>query len=122
MAKGKASLETTIAEDYVAPVIMKLLKPYSAFNMAVAINKNVNLAKGLQEDREYLEQIKMLLLGVPFTETLAKKLKQKKWIDWFINNEMLHKKPDIYNQIIYHPKGPRYIRRQIRQIVKVVFS
>jgi len=122
MAKKKASLEEQIAEEHVAPVILKLLKPYSATDMAQAISENANLAKGLQQDSQYLGQIKLLLAAVPFTDKLAKKLKQKRWIDWFIENAMKHKRPDLYNQIIYNPKGPKYILKEIRKIVKIVFG
>jgi hypothetical protein len=123
MVKKKASLEEQVAEEYVAPTILKLLKPYSATEMARAITENINLAKGLREEAKVLNELKLYLnVAVPFSEKLAKKLKQKKWIDWFIENAMKHKRPDLYNQIIYTPKGARYIRKEVRKIVKLLFG
>lgn len=124
MAKTKASFEEQIAEEHVAPMILNLLKPYSAVDMAEAINKNIKLAKGLQQDSEYLYQIKVLLCLVPTTviDKLAKNLKRKKWIDWFVENSMKHKRLDLYNQVVYNPKGAKYIRREVRKIVNLVFG
>lgn len=114
-------LEEKIAEEIVAPTILKLLKPYSSSEMTRAINENINLAKGLREDQEYLAQLQLLTRGVPFVDELAKKVRRKKWITWFINNSMQHKRPDLYNQIIYNPQGTKYLTRQIRKITKLIF-
>lgn len=104
------------------PVILKLLKPYTASQMTEAINKNLNLAKGLQDDPQYLNKLRLLTAGIPFADDVAKNIKKKKWIVWFINNAMKHKRRDLYNVIIYHPEGTKYIRRQIRRIVDLVFG
>lgn len=115
-------LEEQIAEEIVAPTILKLLKPYSSSDMTQSINENVNLAKGLQENPDYLAQLQLLTRGVPFVDKLGKKVRQKKWITWFINNSLQHKRPDLYNQIIYNPNGVKYIIRQIRKITKLIFA
>ena len=115
-------LEEQIADEIVAPVILKLLKPYTASQMTEAINNNLNLAKGLQEDPQYLNQLRLLTLGIPFTDEITKKIKRKKWIVWFLENAMKHKRPDLYNQIIYNPKGIKYIVRQVRRIVNLIFG
>jgi hypothetical protein len=122
MATKQVNIEQQIAEKHVAPVILKLLNPYSATEMAQAINENVNLAKGLKQDQQLLGGIKLLLIGVPFVDKLGKKLKQKKWIDWFVETMMQKERPDLYNQIVYHPKGKRYIRKEVRKIVKLLFG
>ena len=114
-------LQERIAEKMAVPVILKLLKPYTASQMTEAISKNINLAKGLQEDPQYLNKLRLLVAGIPFTDDVAKNIKKKKWIVWFLENAMKHKRPDLYNQIIYHPNGVRYIARQIRRIVDLIF-
>jgi len=115
-------IQEQIAERMAVPVILKLLKPYKATDMTFAINNNVNLAKGLQEDPQYLNQIRLLTAGIPFMNSLGENIKKKKWIMWFLNNALKHKRPDLYNQIVYNPKGTKYILRQIRKIVDVVFA
>ena len=120
--KDLTKLEEQVAEEIVSPTILELLKPFSASDMTLAINENINLAKGLEQDEEYLNQLKLLTIGIPYTDEFAKKVKQKKWIRWFVNNAMQHKRPDLYNQVIYHPKGMNYICLQIRRIVKVIFG
>ena len=104
------------------PVILKLLKPYTATQMTEAITKNINLAKGLQEDPQYLNKLRLLVAGIPFTDDVAKNIKKKKWILWFLENSMKHKRPDLYNQIVYNPRGTKYIITQIRRIVNLVFT
>ena len=115
-------LQERIAERMAVPVILKLLKPYKANQMTYTINNNVNLAKGLQQDPQYLNKLRLLTAGIPFTDEVAKNIKKKKWILWFINNSMKHKRPDLYNQIIYNPKGIKYITKQIRKIVDLIFA
>ena len=115
-------LEEQIAEEIVAPMILKLLKPYTASQMTLAINNNLNLAKGLETDPQYLNQLRLLTMGIPFTDEIAKNVKKKKWIVWFLENAMKHKRSDLYNQIVYHPNGVRYITRQVRRIVNLVFG
>ena len=104
------------------PVILKLLKPYKAGDMTYAINNNVNLAKGLEEDVQFLNQIKLLTNTIPFVNSVGESIKKKKWILWFMNNALKHKRPDLYNQIVYNPNGTKYIMRQIRKIVDLVFG
>ncbi len=122
MAKKKAELEIEIAKQFVAPTILKILKPFSAKDMTKAISENTNLAKELEGDPEYLNELKMLVIGIPFADDLAKKVKRKKWIIWFINNEMKHKRPDLYNQVIYNQQGMKYVNRQVKRIVKLIFA
>ncbi len=122
MADKEPSLEEKIAEEHIAPVILDLLKPWSAADMAEAISKKINLGKELKEDADYLNELKLLLLAVPFTEKLEKSLKKKKWIDWFVKNQMKQKRPDLYNQIVFSENGSKYIRKQIRKIVTLVFA
>ena len=111
-----------IASSMAVPMILKLLKSYTATEMTYAINNNVNLAKGLQEDPEYLNEIKSLVNWVPFVGKVSKCIKQKKWVMWFINDALKKKRPDLFNQIVYNPKGTKYILRQIRGIVNLVFN
>ena len=90
--------------------------------MMYAINNNINLAQGLQEDPDYLSKIRMLTVGVPFVNSVGEHIKKKKWIMWFVNNPMKKKRPDLYNQIVYNPKGQKYILREIRKLVSIIFD
>jgi len=115
-------LEEQIAREMVAPVILKLLKPFSASEMTLAIKNKINLAKELENDPEYLNQLRHLVIGIPFADKIAQKCKRKKWIMWFINNEMKHKRSDLYTQVIYSPKGVKYVDGQVKKIVKTIFG
>lgn len=115
-------IEEKIAEELVAPTLLKLLKPYSSAELTHAINDNINLAKGLQANPEYLSSLQMLTRGVPFVDQLAKKVRQKKWIIWFINNAMQHKRPDLYAVVGYHPNGKKYLLKEIRRLTKLIFA
>ena len=121
MTKLKLKVKERIAEKMAVPLILKLLKPYTATQMTEAINKNINLAKGLQEDPQYLNQLRLVVAPFPFADDIAKNVKKKKWIKWFVENAMKHKRRDLYNQIVYNPKGTKYIVRQVRRIVDLVF-
>jgi len=111
-----------MARTFAVPMILKLLKSYTATEMTYAINNNINLAKELQEDPEQLNDIKSLVNWVPYIDKVAKNVKSKKWVMWFINDILQKKRPDLYNQIVYNPKGTKYILRQIRGIVNLVFN
>jgi len=114
--------EEELAKELISPVLLKLLKPFSASDMTRAIKDDINLGKGLEENPDYLAQLKQLIFGVPFVDKIIQKCKQKKWIVWFINNEMQHKRKDLWLQIIYHPKGTPYIIKQVRKIIRLIFS
>ena len=111
-----------MANKIVAPVILKLLKDYKATDMTFAINNNVNLAKGLEGDAHYLGTIRALTVGVPFVNKFGDAIKKKKWILWFLNGPMKKKRPDLFNQIIYNPKGQKYILKEIRKLVGIIFD
>ena len=118
----RISIKERLARNTVAPKLIELLKPYDGEMMSRAIAEKIDLSEALSTDDGYLSTLKSLLIVVPFQGRLEKALKSKKWIDWFIDNEMKHKRPDLYNQILYAPKGRRYIRKQVRKIVEVVFT
>ena len=111
-----------MANKMVVPVILNLLKPFKASDMACAINENLNLSQGLEDDPGYLSTIRMLTVGVPFVNAVGANIKKKRWILWFLNNSMKKKRPDLYNQIIYNPKGQKYILREIKKLVSIIFD
>ena len=90
--------------------------------MTFAIASNLNLAKGLEDDPEYLSKIRMLTTGIPFVNAVGEKIKQKRWILWFLNGALKKKRPDLFNQIIYSENGTKYIMSQIRKLVDIVFD
>ena len=111
-----------MANKMVVPVILKLLKPFKASDMTFAIKNNANLSQGLQDDPEYLSRIRMLTVGVPFVNKVGDAIKKKKWILWFLNGPMRKKRPDLYNQIVYNSHGQKYILREIRRLVGIIFD
>ena len=104
------------------PVILRLLKPFKASDMMYAISSNLNLAKGLEDDPEYLRQIRMLTTGIPFVNNVGDAIKKKSWILWFLNGPMKKKRPDLFNQIVYNPSGQKYILKEIRRLVSIIFD
>jgi len=120
--KVKESFEESIANRTVAPLILKLLSPYTATDMNTAISNNLDLAEGLSNDPSYLAQIQNIVSLFPYADKAAKKLYSEKWIKWFIENPMKRDRHDLYLQIVYCENGTRYLRRQIRHIVELVFS
>lgn len=118
----KATLEEDIARDIASPMIMRLLQPFSAQDMNYAITNNVNLAKTLRENPDYLNHLRGLVCLTPFADEVAPKVRSKRWVRWFLENEMRHSRPDLYAQIVYHPKGFKYILKEIRKLVKLIFE
>ena len=104
------------------PVILKLLKPFKASDMTYAISNNISLSVGLENDPEYLRQIRMLTTGIPFVNAVGESIKKKCWILWFLNGPMRKKRPDLYNQIVYNPCGEKYILKEIRRLVSIIFD
>ena len=115
-------MQEQIANKMAVPVILKLLKPFKASDMMYAISNNVSLSQGLQDDPEYLRKIRMLTVGIPFVNQVGDAIKKKRWIMWFLNGSMKKKRPDLYNQIIYNPCGQKYILREIRNLVSIIFD
>lgn len=116
-----SSLEEEIARDIVAPLILRLLKPFKAEDMNKAITEDVKLDKALREDPEYLSYLRNIVAPFPFTDEAAKRMKRKSWVKWFLENEMRHSRPDLYAQIVYHPDGFKYILKEIRKLVNLIF-
>ena len=115
-------VQEQIANKMAVPVILKLLKPFKASDMMYAISNNVSLSQGLQDDPEYLRKIRMLTVGIPFVNQVGDAIKKKSWILWFLNGSMKKKRPDLYNQIIYNPKGEKYILKEIKHLVSIIFD
>ena len=111
-----------MANKWAVPLILQLLGTYKASDLTFAINNNLNLAKGLDEDPTYLSSIRLLTVGIPFVNEAGKHVKQKKWILWFLNGPMKKKRRDLYNTICYTPGGQKYILREIRRLVGVIFD
>jgi len=116
----KRSFGESVARTIIAPRLLKLLKPFSAVDLAKAIAENINLARGLEDNPSYRSKLVDLATLFPFAEKYASSLYSKRWVDWFIDNELMHSRPDLYAQIIYSPGGRDYIRRQIKRIVKAI--
>ena len=110
------------AKKFVVPIILKLLKPYKAGDMTLAITDNVDLSKGLSEDTHLLGTVKALTFGFPFIGEVGNNIKKKKWILWFLNGPMRKKRPDLFNTICYTPGGTKYILKEIRRLVTVIFD
>ena len=115
-------IQEQIAKKMAVPVILRLLKPFKASDMTYAITNKVNLAQGLQDDPNYLRQIRMLTVGIPFVNAVGENIKKKRWILWFLNGPMKKKRPDLYNQIVYNSHGQKYILREIRRLVSIIFD
>ena len=115
-------MQEQIANKMAVPVILKLLKPFKASDMMYAISNNISLSVGLENDPEYLSQIRMLTTGIPFVNAVGVAIKKKKWVLWFLNGPMRKKRPDLFNQIIYSENGTKYIMSQIRKLVDIVFD
>jgi len=123
--KARSDLTTTeeeIVQEFASPIILHLLNSFSSADMTLAINNNMHLGKELEQNPEYLKELQGLILALPFADQIAKKAIRKKWIIWFIDNEMKHKRKDLWNQITYSPKGTSYIIKEVRKIVRLVFA
>jgi hypothetical protein len=118
----EASLEEEVAREIVSPMILKILQPFSAQDMNCAITNNVDLAKALNEDPDYLNYLRGLVSLFPFSNQAAPKIRSKRWVRWFLDNEMRHSRPDLYAQIIYHPNGFQYVLKEVRKLVKLLFE
>lgn len=111
-----------IAQNLFAPQILKLLKPFSADDMTLLLEKKVSLTKALDENPEYKRKLRALIALIPFQDKVTKEIQSKRWITWFLENELSHKRPDLYIRVKYHPQGTQRLIYEIRKLVKVLFE
>jgi len=124
----KTSFHKEVARKVVAPIILKLLKPYTARDLAEAIRNDVDLAEALKANDAMLGTLMRIVGTFPFTgnpvysDKIARRMKDRRWIKWFVNDVLRRKRPDLYAQIVYTPGGFDYIVKQVRNIVKLLFG
>lgn len=111
-----------IARKFFAPTILKLLRNYSASDLAYAVKKDVNLVELLSGEGEVLGRLRMLVSSIPFSDRVAPYFRSKPWLAWFVSNELKHKRPDLYNQFAYNEKTFVWLLKNMRKMSRFLFE
>lgn len=115
-------MKEQLAREVFAPQILKHLKHFSGDDMTALLDNKVSLTKALDENPDYKRVLRTLVAYVPFGDQVAKEMRSKQWITWFLDNELAHKRPDLYVRVKYHPKGLERFIYEVRKLVKALFE
>lgn len=113
--------EEEVAERVVAPIVLKLLKGVTAQALLDAARENRDVAAAL-EGTQHLERMRLLVSMFPFAEEAKPRLKSAKWMRWFVENVLRAKRPDLYAVIAYNGDVFKYVARQVRRVVDLVYA
>lgn len=111
-------------KEFASPIIFKLLKPYNSLQLDQAVETDFDLLTALreQENIEYYNRLKTIVAAIPFSSKVGEYLKNRKWIDYFIDNELKHKRPDLYAVFEYKPNARKWLYKQIKNLAKEFFG
>jgi len=119
--KGKI-LPTTkryarIARSIASPFILRILKPISGQQLGDAIRKDNHLVAWLDDTPEAARKLKILIGAIPYSREALPYVKEKAWIEWFVANELQHKRPDLHVQFQYLPNAESWLQRNIEELI-----
>ena len=111
------------ARIVVSPILMNLLQPYNGKDLQKAIKEDVDLGAALKQEEgiEMINTMRQIIQVFPFASQVPPYLKDKKWINWFIEKELKKKRPDLYGIFVYLPKGRDWLHRSVKGIVDALF-
>jgi len=111
-----------IAQTIATPILMRIINHFSAGNLVEAINDDINITSWLKENPQALVQLDLIMTAIPFVNKAGPYLRDKKWIRWFVQNEMKHKRPDLYTIIIYNPKAWNWLLNNLTELSHFLFK
>ena len=119
MSQDLSDEDLDVAKEVAAPIILRILNRFTAEDIAHAVKTDLNIITWLKNNRRARWTLKAIITPFSsFFEEVAPYLKSKKWISWFIHNELAHKRPDLYNQFIYDPKAYDWLYRTMVNLSK----
>jgi hypothetical protein len=111
-----------LVKEMASPIIFRLLEPFNSIQLERAVEEDVDLAEKLREDEEYLKKLRVLLFSIPYHDKVGRYVSDKKYIDWFVENELAHERQDLYAVFAYKPKSKAWLYRQVRNIAELLFT
>lgn len=111
-----------IAKAFAAPFILRILKHFTAEDLSYAIENNLNIVKWLKENTSALASLRWMFTVIPFADKALEKtlpnIRSKPWVKWFINNELAHKRRDLYLVFLYNPHAFGWLHRNMVRLSK----
>ena len=114
--------DKSLAKEVATPIILRILRNFSAEDIAHAVKTDLNIVKWLRKNRRAFWRLKIILNAIPFVDGVAPYLKSKKVLKWCINNELQHKMPDLYIQFIYNPKAFDWLHLNMANLSDFLFD
>ena len=123
MAEDNVSEEkASIAREFASPVILRILRNFSAGDIAHAVKNDLNIVESLKENPQVLRRLRLILVAIPFADQVAPYIRSEPWLRWFISNELKHERPDLHTQFIYDPKAFGWLHRNMVRLSSFLFE
>ena len=111
-----------IARNAASPIILRILRNFSAEDVTQAIEEDVGIVDWLKENPRVLWRLRLILMTIPFVDNVAPYITDKKWLRWFIANEMKHERFDLHSVFTYHPQAFQWLHKSISQLSEFLFG
>jgi len=109
-----------VIREVASPIILKLLSPLSSKDVANAIEEDVDITELLLENEDYLHSIKKILSMFPYSGRAVEYMKRRKWVAYFVANELKHSRPDLYAVFAYHPLGMNWLLKNLYKLSELL--
>lgn len=117
MSQGLSEEDLELAQKVVAPIILRILNHFTAEDIAHAVKTDLNVIVWLKANRRARWTLRAIIIPFsPFFEKVAPYLRSKKWISWFIHNELTHRRPDLRNQFVYDPDAYNWLHQTMMKL------
>lgn len=107
---------TWIAKAFASPFILRILGHFTVEEVDHAVKADLNLVGWLGESVDVLKKLRVMLVAVPFKTRVIPHIGSDAWISWFINNELQHKRLDLYVLFAYNPDASAWLRRNLKEL------
>lgn len=122
MAEEITPKNERIAQTMATPILMRILKHFSAQDLTEAIKDKINLTNWLKGNPHALVRLDLVITAIPFVNSVGPYLRDKDWIRWFIQNELKHKRPDLYTIIMYNPNAWKWLISNLEELSRFLFK
>lgn len=110
-----------IAKAFASPIILRILANFYAADVEQAAAENLDLVDSFVANPAYLETLRNVFRVIPFVKDGVVKralpsIASEPWLRWFIGNECLHRRPDLYPLFAYNEKIFGWLLRNMEQL------
>jgi len=116
----KKSIVELVIDKVASPLILGLLKPFSAKQLQQAIRSNFSIVGNLKkpENKGVLSDIRLGLAPFPpgWVAKAMTYIYKRKWLMFFITNHLTHKRKDLYDILTLDPKGFKWLQTQLKEV------